>query len=153
MPKALLWTFIVMLLVGGFLFWLSRYTYEPGHEGYWTAFALHGVAEFWGFALGIFVTFVIGVYLADEKIKSFIKLVAQLRKNKVIEGETARGVVICATKLFSEKKLTKGLSTSIRPTEATCEVCVLPFETNRERTCPHCFLEDHYWKIPDESKT
>jgi len=153
LPKPLFVAFSIMFGVGLLLFLASLWLTKPGHESYWTAFALHGVAEFWGFVLAGLVTFFIAGKLADDKIKSVIKLVAQLRRNDAIKGETARGVVICATKMFSEKKLTKDMSTSIKPTEATCDVCVLPFETNREFRCPHCGLEDHYWQLPKESKT
>ncbi len=152
-PNPLLIAFVVMFGIGAIIFVVSLVTGKAGHEGYWTAFALHGVAEFWGFTLAGLVTFVIAVKLADEKIKSVIKLVAQLRKNSAIKGETARGVVICAAKIFSEEKLTKDLSTSIKPEEATCRVCILPFETRTDFRCPHCGLQDHYWQFPGESKT
>lgn len=150
MPKALRVAFYVFLALGVVVFVISLLLPEKGHEGYWTAFLLHGVAEFWGFALGILVTFVIGVKLAEEKINPIIMFMAKLRKDKVIEGTTARGVVMCAAKIFSEEKLTKDISTSIKPLEDKCDVCALPYQKRSDFRCEHCGLHDHYWKLPKE---
>lgn len=150
MPTALLVGFFWFLTLGVILFVVSLIIPEKGHEGYWTAFLLHGVAEFWGFALGIFLTFVIGLKLAEEKIKPLIRLVAKLRKSGAIEEETARGVVICAARIFSEEKLTKDMSTSIRPPEDKCDVCALPYKKRSDFRCEHCGLHDHFWKLPEE---
>lgn len=151
MPRALLWAFLVMFFVGAGLFYLSLPGTSPPipekvHEEYWTAFFLHGVAEFWGFALGILITFVIGIKLAEEKIKPILRFAAKLRENKVIEGTTARGVVMCAAKLVSEEKITKNLGLSINPESRNCGICDLSFTGTSDERCEHCGLRDRVWQ-------
>jgi len=151
MPKALMWAFLVMFLVGAGLVYLSLpgarpFVPEKIHEEYWTAFALHGVAEFWGFALGILVTFVIGLKLAEEKIKPILTFVAKLRESKVIEKETARGVVMCAAKLISEEKINKNLGLSINPETHNCGICDLSFRSTSDDRCEHCDLKNRVWQ-------
>lgn len=144
-----------MFLVGAGLFYLSLFGPNPPapekiHEEYWTAFFLHGVAEFWGFALGILVTFVIGLKLAEHKIKPLLRFVAKLRENKVIEKETARGVVMCAAKLISEEKITKNLGLSVNPQSHNCGICDLPFTGTADKRCEHCDLKNRVWQIEKE---
>jgi hypothetical protein len=150
MPTILLVTVAVLLVVGIVSFGLGLWLSEEGHEGFWTALLLHGVAELWGFAFGILLTFGIGIKLAGEKIKPLIELVAKLRTSDAIEKETARGVVICAARIFSEEKLTKNISTSIKPLTDECDVCALPYEKRSDFKCEHCGLHDIYWKLKKE---
>jgi hypothetical protein len=147
MPRALLWTFLGMLVVGAVLFYVSLRLPMEGHEGYWTALLLHGVAEFWGFALGILVAFCIGIKLAEEKIKPLLRFVAKLREDKVIEKETARGVVMCAAKILSEEKITKNFGTSIRPKPLPCDICGLDIDSTPDLRCQHCGLKNHIWQL------
>lgn len=93
MPKPLRRAFVLVFIIGAALFLGSLLLPERGHESYWTTFSLHGVAEFWGFAIGILVAFLIGIKLAEEKITPILEFVAKLREEKVITEYTARGVV------------------------------------------------------------
>jgi hypothetical protein len=147
MPKALLWAFLGMLIMGAVLFYVTLRIPDASREGYWTAFALHGVAEFWGFALGILVTFCIGLKLAEEKIKPLLRFVAKLREEKVIAKHTARGVVMCAAKIISEEKITKDFGISITPKPLSCDICALEINETGNSRCEHCGLKDHIWQI------
>jgi hypothetical protein len=137
-----------MFILGAALFLLSLLTPERGHESYWTAFSLHGVAEFWGFALGILLAFFIGIKLAEEKITPILEFVAKLREEKVITEYTARGVVMCAAKLLSEEKITKDLGISINPKLLPCDICTLEIKETGNKRCEHCGLKIVSGKYP-----
>jgi hypothetical protein len=152
MPKALLIAFLIMFAIGAVIFGISFFTGESGHEGYWTAFALHGVAEFWGFTLAGLVTFVVAVKLGEEKIKPILKFVATLRETNVIEKETARGIVMCAAKIIAEEKITNDFGTSIAPQSLDCDICALEIRDTEDKRCQFCGIKNHIWQISKKSE-
>jgi len=152
MPRVLRWSFIGLITLGTCIFWFSWYIAKPDHQEYWTAFFLHVLAELWSFAFGIIATFTIAHQLAGHKIQPLISLIAKLREEGVINKKTARGVVICAARIFSEEVLTKPTNLSITPKPINCHVCALELDKPIDERCPHCGLHEKFWQINFEAK-
>lgn len=120
---------------------------------FWSSFLLNLSAELLGLGLAILIASIVARKKLDDLAPHILNLIARLTHDKKIEGETARGLVICAVKVLSEDRLRRTPRLlSILTQEQRCGVCLLNAETKPGpkgfAECVHCELESDVWKNP-----
>jgi len=125
--------------LGGFL--LSK---GWGRE-FWSNFLLNVAAELLGLVLTVWIASIVVKSKLDDLMPRVIDLIAHLRKDDKINGETARREVICTVGIFSEERFLRTRpAISILTNEKNCEVCLMRAETTPRKDnfvrCKHCRL-------------
>jgi hypothetical protein len=125
-------------------------------RAFWSNLLVNVVAGLLGLALGIVLTILIASRLAAEKLNEvadrLVRLVEQLREDKLLSQDAARRAVVFAVGLISESSLRQrreeGPISDGSGTTA-CKVCALEAETlgNAETLrCRYCHLPGAVWK-------
>ena len=154
MTKLLAWIVGILCFlasVSGVISFLLSEKRDP--SAFFENFFLNASAEFLGIAVGIGIPVLLASRKFNVLARPLIELIAQLRIEGKISGQSARNCVICAVKFINEDELKKDISLSIRSRTDTCDVCSLDIETDARKKCQHCGLSDHVWRLPKQTKT
>jgi hypothetical protein len=124
---------------------------EDWGREFWSNFFLNVTAELLGLALTVWIASIVAKHKLDELIPRVVDLIAHLRKDNKINGETARSAVTCAVEIFSEERFLRTRpALSILTHRENCQVCLLRAETEPQKDntvrCQHCRLPSSVWK-------